>query len=61
MFVVGLHREMQVGIAYTQFGGEFLTINIVASSGYEDSEDYEDIYHYIQQGGKRLERQKASG
>jgi hypothetical protein len=34
-----------------QLGGELLTISTIASGGYKDGEDYEDICHYVQHGG----------
>jgi hypothetical protein len=58
MFVVGLHCQVQVGIAYTHLGGELLTIIIVALGGYKDGEDYGDICHYIQQGGNDYKDKK---
>jgi hypothetical protein len=51
MYVVGLHHQVQAGIAYTHLGDELLTTSIVASGIYEDDEDYGDILHYSGQGG----------
>jgi euchromatic histone-lysine N-methyltransferase len=52
MYVVGLHRQVQAGRAYTHLGGELLATSIVASGVYEDDEDYGDIlYYFFVQGG----------
>jgi euchromatic histone-lysine N-methyltransferase len=58
MYVVGLHRQVQAGIAYTHFGGELLATSIVASGGYEDDEDYGDVLHYSGQGGNDYKGEK---
>jgi hypothetical protein len=58
MFVVGLHHQLQDGIAYLRFSGELLITSIVASSAYKGNKDYRDICHYQQQGGNNYKGEK---
>lgn len=58
MFVVGLHRLVQAGICYTEYGADKIATSIVASGGYEDDEDHGEILHYSGQGGNDYKGEK---
>lgn len=51
LYVLGLHRQMQAGIASTDVGGERIGCSIVASGGYEDDEDHGETMVYTGHGG----------
>ncbi|KAG0554700.1 hypothetical protein M758_12G115400 [Ceratodon purpureus] len=51
LFVLGLHRAMQAGIAYKGQGENSIGCSIVASGGYEDDKDHGETMTYTGQGG----------
>lgn len=59
LFILGLHRAIQAGIAYTSIGGEKIGCSVVASGGYEDDKDQGETFFYTGQGGcdKQSKRQ----
>lgn len=67
LFVLGLHRAMQAGIAYTEVGQEKIGCSIVASGGYEDDEDHGETMIYTGHGGnnkadrRQVKDQKPEG
>lgn len=65
MFVVGLHRQVQGGIAWVEDRGEKVACSVVISGGYRDDDDYGETVKYTGQGGndyrgdkRQLEDQK---
>jgi len=51
MYVVGLHRTDQAGIACVNHGGDTVACSVVVSGGYEDDVDRGDIIEYTGHGG----------
>lgn len=52
MFVVGLHRQVQGGIAWIEKEGEKVACSVVVSGGYGDDIDQGDTVEYTGQGGQ---------
>ncbi|KAM5573082.1 histone-lysine N-methyltransferase, H3 lysine-9 specific SUVH6-like [Rosa sericea] len=51
LILIGLHHQIQGGIAYGNFGGKVLATSIVASGGYADDLHSKDSLIYTGQGG----------
>jgi len=49
--VVGLHRQVQRGIAYVPYQGETVASSVVISGGYTDDVDKGNLIEYTGQGG----------
>lgn len=51
MFVVGLHRMQEAGIACVNLGNETIACSVVFSGGYRDDVDQGDVIYYSGHGG----------
>ncbi|KAL6181231.1 hypothetical protein ACLB2K_047886 [Fragaria x ananassa] len=51
LILIGLHHQIQSGIAYGNFGGKVLATSIVASGGYADDLHSKDSLIYTGHGG----------
>lgn len=56
LILIGLHHQIQGGIAYGNFGGKVLATSIVASGGYADDLHNKDTLIYTGQGGNVMNR-----
>lgn len=61
ILVVGLHNQVQAGIAWIGKTNESLCTSVVASGGYEDDEDNGDTLVYTGQGGNNYAGDKRPG
>ena len=61
ILVVGLHNQVQAGIAWIGKKNESLCTSVVASGGYEDDEDNGDTLVYTGQGGNNYAGDKRQG
>lgn len=51
MYVVGLHRMEEAGIACVNQGNEVVACSVVFSGGYKDNVDHGDVIYYSGHGG----------
>lgn len=51
VFVVGLHRQVQGGIAWVEVDSEKVACSVVVSGGYHDDVDHGEIIEFTGQGG----------
>jgi len=58
LFVVGLHRQVQGGIAWVEDRGERVACSVVISGGYRDDDDHGETVKYTGQGGNNYKGDK---